>query len=228
MELPADIKRRIIYTVLSGHVPEESLWEVMWRWETDYSERSRFELNRFLADCQHIPFILKNRTPLYRQIIRLMMAPDPETLEPDPIDAMKLFRHKKGEVPLKSTTPVIEEKVSIAQLMTELILGMLKNVPSDASNRALHYALGNSQRKQLSFGIIQMLENGQRMLTTPSTEVTVKEARVLINLIYVGLCEMLGPVETDEVLSQSIRITVARHRADACARKRIQEILDHR
>ena len=225
MELSADIKRRIIYTVLSGHVPEESLWQVMWLWETDYAERSRFELNRFLADCQHIPFILKNRTPLYRQIIRLMMAPDPETLEPDPIDAMQLYRHKRGEVAAKSQAPAAKESVSVAQLMTEIVLGMLKNVPSDASSRALHYALGNSQRKKLSFGIVQMLEDGQRMLTTPTTEITIEEARVLINLIYVGLCEMLGPVETDEVLSQAIRITVARHRADSSARKRIQEIL---
>ncbi len=226
MELCPAIKRRIIFTVLSGHIPENHLWDVMWRWEKDYSERSRFELNRFLADCAHVPFILKNRTPLYRQIIRLMMAPDPEALEPDPLEAMQDYHRQSGCRPRPKKTTSTEHKVSCATLMTDIILGMMKNVPADAANRALHYALGNSQRKELSFGIIQMLENGQRMLTAPTTDVSVREARILINLIYVGLCEMIGPVETDEVLSQSIRMTLSRYRADAHARKLLQEILD--
>ncbi len=226
MELSPVIKRRIIFTVLSGHIPENHLWDVMWRWEKDYSERSRFELNRFLADCQHVPFILKNRTPLYRQMIRLMMAPDPETLEPDPLEAMKNYQRMNG-VSLQSRKPEEQtDKISCARLMTDIILGMMKNVPADAANRALHYALGNSQRKELSFGIIQMLENGQRQLAVPSGDVSVREARILINLIYVGLCEMIGPVETDEVLSQSIRNTLGRYRSDGQARKLLQEILD--
>ncbi|HBS41993.1 MAG TPA: hypothetical protein DEA26_04885 [Oceanospirillales bacterium] len=226
MELSPEIKRRIIYTVLCSHLSDEDLWEVMWRWEVDYSARSRFELNRFLADCQHIPFIQKNRTPLYRQIIRLMMAPNPDLLEPDPLEAMQTWRRQAGVTAVRTTSSAAADKVSCAQLMTEIILGMLKNVPPDASTRAVHYALGNSQRKQLSFGIIQMLENGQRMLQAPPVEVSVREARILINLIYVGLCEMQGPVETDNLLSQSIRSTVDRYRSDAHARKLIQEILD--
>ena len=173
-----------------------------------------------------MPFILQNRTPLYRQMIRLMMSPDPDSLEPDPLEAMQNYHRQSGAHLQARKAEEPSDKISCARLMTDIILGMMKNVPADAANRALHYALGNSQRKELSFGIIQMLENGQRQLAVPSGDVSVREARILINLIYVGLCEMIGPVETDEVLSQSIRNTLGRYRSDGQARKLLQEILD--
>ena len=51
-----DIKRRIVYTILSDYITGEELRQVMILWQGEFSERSRYELNQFLGAVTYLGF----------------------------------------------------------------------------------------------------------------------------------------------------------------------------
>jgi hypothetical protein len=108
-----DIKRRIVYTILSDYITGEELRQVMILWQGEFSERSRYELNQFLGACRDVPGIQQNRHEILSRLVRMVMAADESDLKPDPINWM----NSEGEAAPSFTPsePLTKEEFSRPQ-----------------------------------------------------------------------------------------------------------------
>lgn len=227
-----ELKRRVIYTVLIDRLSEKELWDVMWRWENDFSHKSRYELNQFLAACNDISAIRFNRGDIYREAIRLLMTPEEGKLEADPM----LLMVTNKALPTSSVTDlnaqnrkettIGKSNLITSEVMTHIVQYLLDHVKAESATAVIHYALGNAKKRDLPVSLIRMLEDGQRVLIAPRSEVEIEDAKQLINLIYIGLCELEGPVEVDNILSSCIQELLVQYKTQRAYKKCLQNILD--
>src|SRR5690606_15334273 len=87
-------KRRAVFTVLTDYLRGETLWEVMWRLQNQFPNKSHYELNVFSSQRGDIPVVTTNRPQLYRQLISQLMA-NSSGLNPDPIEQMLQYRQQQ-------------------------------------------------------------------------------------------------------------------------------------
>lgn len=233
-----DIKRRVIFTVLSDYVSEKDLWTVMWRWQNTYADRSRYELNQFLNDCKDMPLIMANRVQILTTLVRMVMNPDTTALKVDPIQEMMAFQsNQSSQTTSHSEKPVSVENISTTvskntssipafnQLTAEVATILLNGLRSDQSANVRAYALSAIKRKKLPDVIYAMLEQPGKPSMSRKEEIKIKDARQLINFIYIGCCEVLGPVEADQLLSDCVDEINRKYRNSSTYKILIQSLL---
>lgn len=206
-------RRRAVFTVLSDYLSGDSLWQVLAQWESAYSKQSQFELNKFLANCSHIDAIAQNRSAIYRQMIALLMAPDVQRLKADPLPELELFKKQgfstQSVVRPKSLRPQdVQSRPAFAALMAEL----LDAVRSDTQLRLQRYLQDQMQSLQLAqdirMGVMLWLEERDKL---PDMQIDLLTMRKLVNTLYIGLCESLGPVQADHILNSAVQLVARRH-----------------
>jgi hypothetical protein len=206
-------RRRAVFTVLSDYVHDDSLWQALAQWESGYSEQSQFELNKFLANCSYIEAIAKNRTAIYRQMIALLMAPENQRLKPDPIRELELYK-KQGFTAQKLsrtknlTLQDIQSKPAFSALTAEL----LDAVRSDTQQRLKRYLQDQMASLQLEqgvrMGVMHWLDERDKL---PDMHIDLLTMRKLVNTLYIGLCESLGPVQADQILNAAAARVTRQH-----------------
>ena len=193
--------RRAVYTVLSEYLPELQLWPVMWLWQREFADRSPFELNAFFTACSHFPVVKQHRASLYRQLIALLMD-DAAKLKPDPWPAMQ--RYQQALQPATEARDDAELAV-----FNEILASLFYDLRSDTAVTVTHYVMEQAGRRRLSRTLIapalmedfaRCAKDGERLTTAADTH----QLRALLNLIYIGLCECLGPVVADRMLNQAV------------------------
>lgn len=198
-------KRRAVYTALSTVLDGDELWQAMWAWQNQYSNRSQYELNGFLNECRHIRGIADNRSALYRQLIGLLMGND-TPLKPDPMSQMEAFRERQGILELDT----VEASLSWVDGFRIVLLQLRSQVPDDCwlKIRATTEDLG--QREGMSHDLLysfSLWADGRKV--QHPVEAGLPVLRRLLNIIYIGLCEQLGPVVADKILSRAVNTAVA-------------------
>lgn len=190
-------KRRAVFTVLSEFVDGSELWQAMWRWQNNYSDKSQFELNAFLSDCRDIEGIAINRPTLYRQLIGILMNNSAD-LKPDPLQDMLQFREQTA---MDSGTPAAEDW---SEAFTLVLQGVFTQLRSDTARMVKQFATEQATRDHLAKSLtyeFTLWEAGQQLGVSG---VPLKDLRRLLNVIYIGVCEALGPVEADRILSTAV------------------------
>lgn len=206
-------RRRAVFTVLSDYVHDDSLWQAMGQWEASCSAQGQFELNKFLASCSGIEAIAKNRTAIYRQMIALLMAPDNQRLKPDPLREMEQYK-KQGfsSVKLSRSQSFTPQDVQCRPAFGILLGELMDAVRSDTQQRLQRYL--QDQMLSLQFG--QDVRRGMAEWleirgTFPPLALDLLSMRKLINTVYIGLCESLGPVQADQILNAAAAKAMAQH-----------------
>lgn len=195
-----DTKRRAVYTVLSDVLEGDDLWDVMWRWETGYSQKSQYELNSFFSDCSDLSAIAGRRSQLYRELIGLLIKGTGE-LKPDPLSEMEAYRERLG-LPSEPVFQLTSEwmpcfQVVIQEMMAGLSVDQLQKVRTQVEERA--------QRGRLAAELIyafSMVASGKQYDDQLMAEF--EDIKALVNLAYVALCEQQGPVLSDRQLAKGI------------------------
>jgi hypothetical protein len=200
-----DKKRRAVFTTLSTVLEGDELWQAMWAWQNRYANRSQYELNGFFNEIRHLRAIADNRATLYRQLIALLMG-DNQPLKPDPLPQMEAYRERFGMVDL-------EVGVSDASWVDgfRIVLNQLyQQAPAETWRKVRAYAEDQGQRKRLPQELLYAfsLWSEGRKVNNP-VEAGLPELRDLLNLLYVGMCEQLGPVVADKMLSRAVNTAVA-------------------
>lgn len=196
-------KRRAVFTVLSEYVRDEALWDAMWRWQNDFSDKSQFELNGFLSHCRDIPGIAENRPQLYRQLISVLMD-HAARLKPDPMEQMLAFQamQASGGSVVQASKPAADWSPVYSRVLdavfTQLRSDTVRLVKRFATEQAVRHGLPQG----LAYAFTLWEERGDPMNVQGVPLVQLKQ---LLNYIYIGLCEYLGPVDADRILSQSIK-----------------------
>ncbi|ASP37373.1 hypothetical protein CHH28_01155 [Bacterioplanes sanyensis] len=187
-----------MYTVLSEWLPEHQLWPVMWLWQQQFAQRAQFELNEFFSQCSHYPAIKQHRSQLYRRLIGLLMAED-EQLKDDPWPTMQRYQRQQQDT-------LAQGADDYSQPLNDMMSTLLSHLRSDTIARIQDYIVAQGARTGLPAALIQSLvhciEQQQPMALQSYDE---QQLRALLNLFYIGLCESLGPVKADQLLSEAIQ-----------------------
>ncbi|MCY0963831.1 hypothetical protein [Parathalassolituus penaei] len=205
-----DKKRRAVFTTLSSVVQGDDLWKAMWAWQDGYADRSQFELNAFFNECRHIRAIAEQRPVLYRQLIGLLMG-DGDTLKPDPLAQMQQYRERHGVSQDKAHIEVLDPVDDKLEEGFLLVISQLhRQVDESAWRHVIIYAEREAQFQNmppdLVYAFTQWASGGRH---SEAIQAPLDMLRNMLNLVYVGMCEQLGPVVADRYLAQAMKIAVA-------------------
>jgi hypothetical protein len=194
-------RRRAIFTGLSGHFAGDELWAVLALWEAKYAEKPPFALNEFLAEVAQRTERKLERAKLYRELVGALTGPVSGLLA-DPELQLTHWRQRSGGGNLVE----VEQEQQARKTFVELVKALLNSLNSDIEPRLRRFAVGNlggfeglpEQRMQAR----AWLEQDTSLL---GSSLGVKHLRQLLNLLYIGLCEYLGPVVADQRLSFAVQ-----------------------
>lgn len=196
-------RRRAIYTGLAGHFPDEELMPLLSLWEAKYSDKPPFALNEFLAEVVKHSERKLERARLYCELVGALTGP-PSALLPDPTPRLQAWRRGEGQGAEEVSGPDAQARQTF-EALSETLFSLLD---AEMVPRLRRFAAGNLNRLQvdteLRLRLRGWLEQGG---TLGLTALNLEQLRMLLNLLYIGLCEYLGPVTADQVLTRAIQKT---------------------
>lgn len=194
------IRRRAIYTGLAGHFPEEELWPLLALWESKYAERPPFALNEFLAEVVLRTERKLERARLYRELVGALTGPTSQLL-PDPEEQLQAWRQGQSDSLRQAAKPDAAAQATFLAL-SQALLEQLDAAQQLALRRFAAGNLGGMEvAHELTVRLRAWLEHG---VSDGVESLGLEQLRKLLNLLYIGLCEFLGPVRADRVLSQAV------------------------
>jgi hypothetical protein len=203
-----EYKRRAIYTVLAKVVNEQTLLDVMWHWQNTYSNNSLFELNKFLSDYKDIAEIANNRSLLYREMVALLVSEKKDILQ-DPWPLMvKHQRESNSSEPVKA-----EEKEDWSIVFTTVIDKLFYSLRSDTQKSMFNYMIQQLDKIELPILLKESFYlwiHKKSVIDTKGADL--EQLKKLLNLVYIALCEFIGPVKSDLFLSNAIKETCSIHK----------------
>lgn len=180
-------RRRAIYTGLKPFMDDDSVIDAVMHWEQNFANAPRFTLQKFVSELCRDGDLRTRRADILLSLVQAMNMPS-QSLLPDPVQ----------------NSPEQQTADSADAFM------VLTN--------ALFNALDNDQRYQLRLDMLASLDgmglpahvlhamnrwlNDNQALDSLHAPVPV--LRSLVNRFYVLLCERLGPVAADRVLSRAV------------------------
>lgn len=194
------LRRRAIYTGLAGHFSEEEVWPLLALWESKYADKPPFALNEFLAEVVLRTERKLERARLYRELVGALTGP-PSQLLPDPEEQLLAWRQGRNEAIRSVAKPDAAAQKTFLSL-SQALLEQLE-VPQQQALR--RFASGNLGGMQVGAELATRLRAWLEQGTQEGIEsLGLEQLRKLLNLLYIGLCEFLGPVRADRVLSQAV------------------------
>lgn len=194
-------RRRAIYTGLAGHFSEEEALPLLSLWEAKYADKPPFALNEFLAEVVQRTERKFERARLYRELVGALTGPTANLL-PDPAPRLQAWRQGAGVAAEEVSGPDALARQTFEVLSRELF-GLLD---ADMVPRLRRFAAGNLTGMQveteLRLRLRGWLEQGGSL---GLTALNLEQLRMLLNLLYIGLCEFLGPVTADQVLTRAVQ-----------------------
>ena len=194
-------RRRAIYTGLVRHLPETELMPILSFWEANYAEKPAFALNEFLGEvvkrCNH----KLERANLYRELITIMNGPVTALL-PDPLVQLEDWRRGAGAGAEEVSGPDVQARETFAAL-SEVLLDALNSAELSALRSQLGSRLAElGGSTELRLRVRAWLEQGSGL---SRIQLGLEQWRLLLNMLYEGLCEQLGPVAADRQLSLAVQ-----------------------
>ncbi len=194
------LRRRAIYTGLAGHFSDEEVWPLLALWENKYAEQPPSALNEFLAEVVLRTERKLERARLYRELVGALTGP-PSQLLPDPEEQLAAWRQGRNEAVRQVATPDSAAQTTFLAL-NQALLEQLDVQQQQALRRFAAGSLnGMEVSQELGLRLRAWLEQGA---ADGVESLGLEQLRKLLNLLYIGLCEFLGPVRADRVLSQAV------------------------
>jgi hypothetical protein len=198
-------RRRAIYTGLVRHIPEEEVLPILSFWEANYADKPAFALNDFIAEvvrrCSH----KLERASLYRELIGIMQGPAAALL-PDPLPQLERWRDGAGAAASEVSGPETQARQTFEALSQALFAGVPETRLPAFKRLVAPTLVRVGVEHEMRLRLRNWLEQGSGL---PKTPLGLEQLRSLINLLYVGLCELLGPVQADRLLSQAVQQTAS-------------------
>lgn len=192
-------RRRAVYTALAAYFNGEELAALLHLWESRYAGQPSLALSEFICEVVKRSEIKLEATRLYRELIAVMSGPSSALLA-DPGTPVELASKAPGRVsalgPDAAARPTFEALVEL----------LFSQVPVHQLASFRRFASGNLRNMSVEAGLRLRLrgwlEQGGAL---PPIALELEHLRQLLSLIYIGLCEFLGPVSADQLLSQAVQ-----------------------
>jgi hypothetical protein len=189
----SDEMRRRIYAALREHYSGEDLIGGMQLWKQKFAQRNRFSQRQFAMALSR-QFKVDSS---YKQIlssITFAMQTDLNALPEAPSDA-RLDLHRKDLAPARCFVVLLSKIGENAEDLMAV----------DTKEHIRESLLDKEIRPEIASAVIHNLTARHQL-----TLVRMRDAeryRIVLNTIYVTICEKLGPVLGDQILSDSVKET---------------------
>lgn len=203
-------KRQVLYTVLSDYIEGDDLWSVMCRWQDHYSDKSQFELNAFLSDCRDVAALAANRSEIYRLLIGRFMKKTGSLLD-DPIEQMNEYRQRAVASGFGGQAE--ESADNWNMIFSQVLSSVFSQLRSDTARMVKAYCVEQSASHGISKEFVYRFSLWMPASALDTDGVSLTHLRQMLNFIYIGICEGLGPVDADRILSSAIRATDEQRRS---------------
>jgi hypothetical protein len=202
--------RRAVYSALSTVCNERSLLEqAFFFWEEHYSQEGTFRVSQYIdALMQHVGLNQSQRRELSVALYAAMGKPD-QALAAIPA---VLRRNQKGAA---TPTPAAAEIAAgkplvglsaasavLGELLTQLVDGAVRRGKLEDLIESLDFA-GTELGAASARAATQWLKNELRDARAFAAQVAEADRRSIVNLVYMALCEAVGPVGADRLLAQA-------------------------
>lgn len=194
-------RRRAIYTGLAGHFGEDELLPLLALWEAKYADQPPFDLNEFLSEVAQRSEGKLELAKLYRELVGALSGPLSELL-PDPAPKLQVWRQSAGSATQAVPGPDSQAQHTFA-VLSQALFNLLEPALVPRLRRFVADNLGGMQLDdELRLRLCGWLEQGG---TPGLSALNLEHLRVLLNLLYIGLCEYVGPLAADQLLSQAVQ-----------------------
>lgn len=187
-------KRKAIQEALQPFMDASLLAETLGVWEEKYSHLPTFALQHFLHEiCQH-KLLLAQRSKMLQALIRSLSALPDDVLESS----------KKNAPPQKAAVYVQKEKGQSPELsmFIDLVEGLIAFSSRDIPEKIRLYVMENLPKADIDtenrWAIHAWLDEERQL---KEIALDIRSMQQVINLVYIALCEYLGPVKADAVLN---------------------------
>lgn len=151
------------------------------------------------------------RTQLYRQLIALMLDKE-AVLREDPFCAMQQYQKRQPLPALKAsaTVAVSGDQEDWGPMFTAVLQTLFSQLRSDTILVVKRYAIEMAGRhglpSTLTYAFTQWVDQGKTMSIN---RVPLTQLQQLFNYVYVALCECIGPIMADRLISHAVNVECA-------------------
>lgn len=197
-------KRRAVSEALEPFMDTSLLASTLDLWEEKYSHLPTFALQHFLREICANKLLLPQRSGMLQALIRSLSALPDDVLEPT--------RQKPSET--RAAVYIKKEKghSSDVLMFMDLVEGLIAFMGRDYPAKIRVYILESLEKTDIDtpkrWALHSWIKQSEPL---KDMDFDVKSLQQVINLVYVALCEYLGPVKADFVLHSVLASVQDRH-----------------
>ncbi|HEY0563390.1 MAG TPA: hypothetical protein VGD04_08680 [Methylophilus sp.] len=195
-------RRRAIYTGMRPYFDEPTLLEIMTLWQAKYSDKPKFAFTEFLSETCKARDVRSQRAQILSSIFKALDLPEKDLL-PDPFDRLSQFDSADE---MSDTAVALSECDQTTLMFMRFFDALMTRLspPQQASVR--RYLLTHIKPLTLDERRLTYLRDWlDQRAETLRVQFAIPEMRMLVNLAYIAMCELLGPVKADQLLALTIK-----------------------
>lgn len=194
-----DLRRRAIYSGMRPYFDDEELFNAIKLWQADYSHKPKYALSVFVSRCCNTPQLKLKRSSILGAIFMAMELP-PEKLLPDPLEELK----DNGVLSLAISHKQDNKTKVFMKLIEQVLLKFNDKDDRQIRNYLIeHLSQIKTDERRIMYIREWLSSNSATLAANYDLEILQK----LINLCYIGMCQIAGPVKADQYLAQAIKET---------------------
>ncbi|MBX2858282.1 MAG: hypothetical protein KTR17_06440 [Cellvibrionaceae bacterium] len=195
------LQKRAVYTGLKPHLTHDQLMEALVLWERNYEARPDLSLRYYVAEVSERFKCKPKLNRIFVSINRSMRLRESELL-PDPQSILKAYKSRHN---LNKASPVTAMELEAFQMLIAKYINLNKDHPRIGD--VIRYVIDELPKTKVDKYLKQEL-NGwllKKIKKIQLYSVKSSDLRSLLNLLYIGFCTHLGPVEADAGLAEAIQ-----------------------
>lgn len=193
-------RKRAIYTGLHPYFDDDQIMEALVIWETKYANAPGFSVRYYVADLVTRIKPEAEAKDLLLNLVSTLSKPENELL-PDPSQTLEAYkRFNKIHMNADFSIPLLEAfQLFIVKWLKQADARVAEAVVKDVARNINELEIA----PDLSAKILEWLSKKVDKIRLPHVDAA--DLRKVVNLFYVSFCRHSGPVNTDEVLSQTVQ-----------------------
>jgi len=192
--------RRVIFTAMRPFLEDADLLYAMTIWQEKFASKTTYAFTQFLSECCRTQTLKRNRPALLNAILKTLESPEQELLV-DPLNAQT----SQFDLLMTNQTQYVDANVVFVQFVENL----LKNLGDDIGLKAKAYLMKHAGARlklntQQTFALKTWAHQNTAALDAAFDN---KQKQIMINILYIAICEYIGPTKADQLLAAAVRET---------------------
>jgi hypothetical protein len=193
-------RRRAIFTGMRPYFDDHTLLDAINLWQSEYSQKPKFALSVFVARCCNSEVLKSERAKILKAIF-MALELSPDELLPDPFIALQQKKTLSSE---NAEAHEAYQTTVFIKLLQQLFAKFNKDDEKSIRSFVIkHLAELETDKMRLMYIRDWFTMSAETLEGQHDLDVLQK----LVNLCYMAMCELAGPVKADQFLGLAIKET---------------------